>query len=100
MDYLKYGVQLELFFAIDYTGSNGDCDNPISLHYTVNGNVSDYKSAIVSCGSVVSCYDYDQKFPVFGFGGKPWIMMGNIMCFNLNAKEDPEINDRRSKEHV
>ena len=41
MDYLKYGVQLELSFAIDYTDSNGDCDKPISLHYMGSGHVSD-----------------------------------------------------------
>ena len=40
----------------------------------------------------MSCYDYDQKFPVFGFGGKPRTMIGDVMCFNLNEKEDPEIH--------
>ena len=92
VEYLRNGVQIGLSIAIDYTGSNGTPSQSTSLHYTANGNVNDYESAIVSCGSVVSYYDYDQKFPVFGFGGNPKKMVGNKMCFHLNEEEDPEIH--------
>jgi hypothetical protein len=92
VEYLRHGVQIGLSFVIDYTASNGDQTQKTSLHYTANGNVSDYESTIVSCGSVVSCYDYEKKFPVFGFGGKPRTMIGDIMCFHLNEKGDPKIH--------
>lgn len=91
VDYLKHGVQIGLAIAIDYTGSNGNQVNKTSLHYTSNGNVSDYEAAIVSCGNIVAYYDYDQKFPVYGFGGRPKKLVGGVMCFNLNEEEDPEI---------
>ena len=48
--------------------------------------------AIVSCGNIISYYDYDQKFPVFCFGGNPMTMVGNKLCFNLNEQENPEIS--------
>ena len=32
--------------------------------YTMNS----YEKAIKSCGDIVAYYDYDQLFPVFGYG--------------------------------
>ena len=91
MEY-QYDIQIGLSFAIDYSRSNGDQKENTSLHYTANSHVSDYESAIVSCGNIVSHYDYDQRFPVFCFGGKIKKMVGNKKCFNLNGQENPEIH--------
>ena len=36
MDYFEYitsGVSLNTSISVDFTGSNGDVDNPRSLHY-------------------------------------------------------------------
>lgn len=92
IDYLKNGVQLGLIIAIDFTGSNGHPNDDGSLHSVRPGVMNDYERAISSCGNIVAYYDYDQKFPVFGFGA---ILPGTSqasMCFNINSNPmDPEI---------
>jgi hypothetical protein len=58
--------------AIDFTGSNGDPRKPGTLHHisrdgrTLNG----YEKAITAVGGILSKYDTDQNFPVYGFGAK------------------------------
>ena len=92
VDYLRHGVQIGLSFAIDYSSSNGDPNDKDSLHYTKGDHVNDYESAIISCGNIVSYYAHDKKYPVFGFGGNPEVVVGDKMCFNLNEMEDPEVH--------
>ena len=90
VDYLKAGVQVGLAIAIDFTGSNGDPNDPNSLHY-INAQIpNQYERAIYSCGNIVAYYDYDQLFPCFGFGAK--INDQPKILFNLNMKQDPNIN--------
>ena len=91
LDYIRGGMQINLTVAIDFTGSNGDPSKPNSLHYLGTNNNS-YEIAINSCGSIVAYYDYDQKFPAFGFGGK-FCNDNNVShCFPLNMNpNDPEI---------
>ena len=91
IDYLKNGVQLGLVIAIDFTGSNGHPNDQGSLHQIGPGIINDYERAISSCGSIVAYYDYDQQFPVFGFGA---ILPGEpsaSMCFNVNSLDSPDI---------
>ena len=102
LDYLKSGVHLGLSIGIDFTGSNGHPYDEDSLHRTRdptnpnnpnnNKGPNDYERAIYSCGNIVAYYDYDQLFPVFGFGA---IINSNSnevnMCFNINFKNDPNI---------
>ena len=102
LDYLNSGVRLGLSIGIDFTGSNGHPYDYDSLHRTKdptnpdNPNNSkgpnDYERAIYSCGTIVAYYDYDQLFPVFGFGAiiNPNETDAN-MCFNINFKDDPQI---------
>ena len=102
LDYLNSGVRLGLSIGIDFTGSNGHPYDYDSLHRTKdptnpdNPNNSkgpnDYERAIYSCGTIVAYYDYDQLFPVFGFGAiiNPNETEAN-MCFNINFKDDPQI---------
>ena len=91
IDYLRGGMQINLTVAIDFTGSNGPPNMPNSLHY-IGAKQNQYEIAIRACGDIVAYYDYDQKFPAFGFGGK---FFGNPKvdhCYPLNGNpEDPEI---------
>jgi len=71
VDYISGGCQLNLCVAIDFTGSNGDPRKPGTLHYIHrDGGLNDYEKAIQAIGRILAKYDYDQKFPVLGFGAK------------------------------
>ena len=93
VDYLSRGMQINLDIAIDYTASNNE--NPIPLHNIDGMNKNDYEKAIESCGSILAFYDYDKLFPVYGFGGIPLgqSYSHNMVnhCFNINFKQDPNI---------
>ena len=93
IEYIKNGVHLSLSIGIDFTRSNGEINNPNSLHRIIPGSLNDYEQAIRSCGFIMAFYDYDQLFPVYGFGA---IINNNTknanMCFNVNFKENPEIH--------
>ena len=69
-DYLRGGVQLNLVTAIDFTASNGDPNNPKSLHFLGGQTLNQYEQVIRSVGEVLCQYDSDQLFPVLGFGAK------------------------------
>ncbi len=91
-DYINKGVRIGLDIGIDFTGSNLRPDQPDSLHYWgENKQLNPYERAILSCGKIMANYDYDQLFPVYGFGA---IIKGKAkasMCFNINFKNDPNI---------
>ncbi len=94
IDYLKAGVRLGLSIGIDFTGSNGHPLDEDSLHRVAENYVNDYEKAIYSCGNILAFYDYDQLFPVYGFGA---IINGSNnkdanMCFPINFNyENPYI---------
>ena len=89
--YIKYG-QINLDIAIDYTESNGLPNDPNSLHYMKIEGGNDYEKAINSCGKIIANYDFDQLFPVYGFGGIPQNSDEVSHCFNINFNdENPEI---------
>ena len=90
IDYLKSGVTIKLTIGIDFTSSNKPPEDPTSLHY-LGAGMNDYELAIKACGSIVAYYDYNQSFPVDGFGA---VIKGHRtanMCFNINFKNNPEI---------
>ena len=91
IDYLKSGVQIGMTIAVDFTGSNGDPRDQGSLHYIAPGMPNDYERAIFSCGNIVAYYDYDQLFPVFGFGAELPGEQRASMCFNINMQDNPNI---------
>jgi hypothetical protein len=91
IDYIKGGTTINLDIAIDYTASNEDPNNPISLHYFLGDQPNDYEKAIYSCGTIVGYYDRDQIFPVYGFGGIPKGQNKVSHCFNINFEESPDI---------
>lgn len=82
VDYLCSGLQLNMITAIDFTASNRDPEDPRSLHHFVSGSqLNQYQQCIFSIGSILTKYDNDQQFPVYGFGGK---INGQVShCFPL-----------------
>jgi hypothetical protein len=70
-DYISGGCELNVGVAIDFTGSNGDPRKPGTLHYLApDGSLNDYQKAISAILGILSKYDSDQMYPVWGFGAK------------------------------
>ena len=94
LDYISAGVRIGLSIGIDFTGSNGHPLDDGTLHCIKTRKPNDYEKAIKACGDVVAQYDYDQLFPVYGFGAIVNSSKSKeaSMCFNLNFEENPEIN--------
>ena len=93
LDYINNGVRVALDIGIDFTGSNGHPDDRDTLHCRrpdMKGR-NPYERAILSCATIMANYDYDQKFPVYGFGAKINGQEDVSMCFNINFQEDPNI---------
>eukprot|EP00048_Salpingoeca_helianthica_P008067 m.118150 g.118150 ORF g.118150 m.118150 type:complete len:559 (-) comp14504_c2_seq4:66-1742(-) len=85
IEYLHGGLDLGVVVAVDFTGSNGLPKEPSSLHYVdpSGHGLNQYQSVILSVGNILSCYDTDQQFPAFGFGGT---FEGRTShCFPLNG---------------
>ena len=91
IEYLQNGVQIGLAVAIDFTGSNGHPNDTRSLHHISPNQPNAYERAIMSCGNIIAYYDYDQMFPVFGFGAVLPNETEANMCFNINGTPDPHI---------
>jgi hypothetical protein len=91
IDYIKNGVTIKLNIGIDFTASNNPPNDPKSLHYLFGDYMNDYEQAISQCGMIVAYYDYNQSFPVYGFGAVIGRDTEPNMCFNINFKDNPEI---------
>jgi len=91
IDYIKNGVTIKLNIGIDFTASNNPPNDPNSLHYLYGNYMNDYEQAIRQCGMTVAYYDYNQSFPVYGFGAVVGMDTEPNMCFNINFKDNPEI---------
>lgn len=84
---------MQLQIAVDFTASNLEPDDPKSLHSLTYTN--QYEAAINMVGSVMLQYDFDQRVPLFGFGGIPSFMGETVVdhCFPLNGnKHDAEVS--------
>lgn len=94
IDYLSQGMQINMIVSVDCTASNGRINDPNSLHYIDYNRLNDYELSIKHCGSIVAYYDYDQKFPIFGFGGIPpnRNSVEHIFPLNFNYNGSPEVN--------
>ena len=91
LDYLRCGMEINLTVAIDFTISNRNPNDEMSLHY-LGAEQTVYEKAIKSCGDIVGHFDYDQKFPAYGFGGKFFDEQKVSHLFPLNGNpDDPEI---------
>ena len=92
IDYLRGGMQINLTIGIDFTGSNGDPTHLNSLHY-ISKDLNQYEKAIRACGDIVAYYDYDQLFPVYGYGFKFKTSNSVLHCYPINENpQDPNIN--------
>jgi hypothetical protein len=92
LSYIFNGLQLALTIAVDFTLSNGDPNNPDSLH-NYNAGKNQYLNAITAVGRILENYDSDKMFPIFGFGGKvPMVLDKTSHCFALNGNIfNPEV---------
>lgn len=93
----KNKMQINLEIAIDYTKSNKPPNDPKSNHYINGYGLNDYEQAMKACCDILAPYDADQLFPVYGFGGIPFILNGKpnnkvSHCFNINFQENAEIH--------
>lgn len=88
VDLINAGMEMSLYIAIDFTGSNGSADRPSSLHYmNPNGAPNQYQQAIMGVGSILQNYDSDKQIPTYGFGAK-WTAAGinsTSFCFPLSG---------------
>ena len=93
LDYIKNGVRIALDIGIDFTGSNGHPDDPGTLHCRLPNmeKRNPYERAILSCATIMANYDFDQLFPVYGFGAVIKGHKNASMCFNINFQDDPNI---------
>lgn len=65
LEYIAGGCQLRLAIAIDFTASNGNPQDPKSLHYrNPSGEPNEYLKAIMAVGDIVASYDQTKQFPV------------------------------------
>lgn len=57
--------------AIDFTASNGDPRDPLSLHHIdYTGRPNAYEIALKAVGEILSHYDSEEMFAAYGFGAK------------------------------
>lgn len=93
VELLERGLQISLSVGIDYTASNRNPTDRNSLHYIQGTEPNFYEQAIRTCGGIVAYYDYDQRFPLFGFGA---ILNNSTQvshCFNVNFNaNDPFVD--------
>ncbi|BFI07955.1 hypothetical protein MPTK1_2g16960 [Marchantia polymorpha subsp. ruderalis] len=87
LDYIVGGCEINFMVAVDFTASNGSPFQPDSLHYAdPSGRPNKYQQSILAVGEVLQHYDSDQRFPAWGFGGRP--IDGPVShCFALNGNQ-------------
>mmetsp|Transcript_5817 Transcript_5817/g.8144 ORF Transcript_5817/g.8144 Transcript_5817/m.8144 type:complete len:557 (-) Transcript_5817:49-1719(-) len=92
LEFIAGGCQINLMVAVDFTASNGDPRTPNSLHAINPFNPNEYERAILAVGNILACYDYDNMFPVYGFGAKIPPSFQVSHCFALNGNpSNPEV---------
>lgn len=78
-----------MIIAIDFTGSNGEPQNPTSLHYMDKNKPNQYQSTIEAVAQILLNYDSDKRIPAFGFGAKthfPNLNSNSVShCFPLSG---------------
>ena len=89
LDYINEKIRIGLSIGIDFTISNKSPKEEGSLHCITNKEKNPYERAILTCGNILAYYDYDQLFPVFGFGAV--VNNVNSSCFSINFEDDPNI---------
>ncbi|ESO94863.1 hypothetical protein LOTGIDRAFT_161113 [Lottia gigantea] len=83
LDYIRGGCQLRLVLALDFTASNGNISDSLSLHNTTDLRSNQYLNAIESLGAMIARYDVEQRICVLGFGAKKSSSKKPSHCFSL-----------------
>merc|ERR1719242_1904102 len=99
LDYMQGGAEVSLLVAVDFTGSNGHPKDAMSLHHIYGGKPSQYQQAIRQIGNIVSAYDFDKKFPVWGFGAYYNNKVYHDFALNWN-EANPEVQGIYGVEQV
>jgi len=90
LDYISNGTELSFTVAIDFTASNGNPQDPHSLHYNdPTGAPNQYITAIKAVGDIIQDYDSDKLFPALGFGARLPPSFETHHEFFLNLTQDP-----------
>jgi len=79
-DFIMGGCEISLIVALDFTASNGPCNDAASLHFIspAGNSYNQYQHAIRSVGTVLENYDSDKMYPVYGFGAKVMLPNGTM----------------------
>ena len=92
-DSLRWGWQINLTVAVDFTLSNGYVSSYDSLHYlNPTEELNQYQLALMNVGTILTNYDSDKLVTAYGFGGIPnYSGTGTVShWFNLNGQENPQ----------
>lgn len=84
IDYISGGCEMNMCIAIDFSESNGNPQQKGTYHYQSDKD-NNYEHAIKSVVNLISKYDSDQMYPVWGFGARFAGKMQN--CFQLGDDE-------------
>ncbi|KAG5474361.1 hypothetical protein LSCM1_03141 [Leishmania martiniquensis] len=85
LEYLQGGMEINIAFSIDFTGSNGPPSDPRSLHFYHPYQPNNYLRAMLAVSNVVQEYDKDRRFPAFGFGAVAPFTNGTSHFFPLSG---------------
>ncbi|KAG5474692.1 hypothetical protein LSCM4_03867 [Leishmania orientalis] len=85
VEYLQAGMEINIAFSIDFTGSNGPPSDPRSLHFYHPYQPNSYVRAMLAVSNVVQEYDRDRRFPAFGFGAVAPFTNGTSHFFPLSG---------------
>ncbi|XP_005103025.1 copine-3 [Aplysia californica] len=88
LDFIFGGLQINLTFGVDFTGSNGNPRQPGTLHFIDFQNPNEYMQAIRAVGNVLQDYDSDKLFPALGFGAG--IPPNNQVSFEFPLNFNPQ----------
>ena len=94
LDFLKGGMNINLSVGIDFTASNRDPQDPLSLHYMNPPQLNLYQQAILSVGEILKKYNHNHKIPSYGFGakiGQP-PLLSHVFPIN-NNNQYPSVKD-------
>lgn len=86
LEYVMGGCQINFTVGIDFTASNGEPNQPDSLHYLDPHKPNQYTSALIAVGDICQDYDSDKLFPALGFGGK----VGDTISHEFALNGNPE----------
>ena len=69
LDYLRGGLQLDFYLALDFTSSNGIPTSETSLHrISEDGADNDYQKALKQIGEIIHSYSISKRIFSMGYG--------------------------------